>query len=347
MMKSSDHSYSESFATEEDTEGDDTYARRAHHAGSWYTSDADDLDELLSKFLADAEDDDNADDASSGGIVNACISPHAGFSYSGPTAAYSYLALKEALLTNPALRTIVVIHPSHHVYLDGCAVSGASIIETPLGNIRVDGNLRQQLLSTNKFSLMEREVDEEEHSGEMQYPYIAKIINDVNCTNGNEAKRLEIKILPIMVGSIKSNKEEAFGRLLSPYLSDRAIFTVISSDFCHWGRRFNYMPQPSKSDKNKNINEVHEYIEYLDKQGMNLIEMQRPGAFADYLREHSNTICGRHPISVWLHSLRESSSFLTYNVRFIKYAQSEKARSTRDHSVSYASAVARIAAFDG
>mmetsp|Transcript_19314 Transcript_19314/g.33907 ORF Transcript_19314/g.33907 Transcript_19314/m.33907 type:complete len:188 (+) Transcript_19314:195-758(+) len=187
---------------------------------------------------------------------------------------------------------------------------------------------------------MERKVDEEEHSGEMQYPYIAKIINDVNMSSG---KKYDVKILPIMVGSIKTSSEEAFGRLLSPYLSDRGIFTVISSDFCHWGRRFSYTPQPSKSDKT--INEVHEYIEYLDKKGMDLIEMQRPGAFADYLREYSNTICGRHPISVWLHSLHES--MLTHNVRFVKYAQSEKARSTRDNSVSYASAVARVAIFDG
>ena len=77
---------------------------------------------------------------------------------------------------------------------------------------------------------MERKVDEEEHSREMQYPYIAKIINDVNMSSG---KKYDVKILPIMVGSIKTNKEEAIGRLLSPYLSDRGIFTVISSDFCH------------------------------------------------------------------------------------------------------------------
>ena len=209
--------------------------------------------------------------------------------------------------------------------------------------MKVDNNLREQLLSTNKFDIMEQSVDEEEHSGEMQYPYIAKIINDSKIDGERSANK--IKILPIMVGSIKTNREEAFGRLLSPYLSDRGIFTVISSDFCHWGRRFGYTPQPSQSEKA--INEVYEYIEYLDKKGMDHIEMQRPGAFADYLREYSNTICGRHPISVWLHSLKESQSIYTHDVRFVKYAQSEKARSTRDHSVSYASAVARVAMFDG
>lgn len=122
------------------------------------------------------------------------------------------------------------------------------------------------------------------------------------------------------------------------------LLTLSIHAFTHMagGRRFSYTPQPSKTD---NINKIHEYIEHLDKKGMSLIEMQRPGAFADYLREYSNTICGRHPISVWLHSLRESA--LTHEVRFVKYAQSEKARTTRDHSVSYAGAVSRVAMFNG
>ena len=105
------------------------------------------------------------------------------------------------------------------------------------------------------------------------------------------------------------------------------------------GRRFRYTPQPTKADGA--INEIYEFIEYLDRKGMYLIEMQRPGAFSDYLREYSNTICGRHPISVWLHSVRES--VLAHEVWFVKYAQSEKARSTRDHSVTYAGAVSRVA----
>ena len=94
----------------------------------------------------------------------------------------------------------------------------------------MDAKLRDQLLSTDKFGIMERRVDEEEHSGEMQYPFIAKVINDANMNSGN---KYGIKILPIMVGSIKTSQEEAFGKLLSPYLSDRGVFTVISSDFCH------------------------------------------------------------------------------------------------------------------
>lgn len=106
------------------------------------------------------------------------------------------------------------------------------------------------------------------------------------------------------------------------------------------GERFSYTPQPSSDDSK----EIYEYIEYLDRMGMDHIELQRPGAFADYLRTYSNTICGRHPISVWLHSVQESA--LKHDIRFVKYAQSERARSTKDHSVSYAGAVSRVEMID-
>jgi len=314
------------------------YSRRAYHAGSWYDSDKNTLDATLSKFLADASKNITPSNNTTEGIPRACICPHAGFSYSGPTAAYSYLALKEALERNPSIRTVVVLHPSHHVYLESCAVSGASTIETPLMNLAVDDALRDQLLSTEKFEIMNQRVDERKHSGEMQYPFIAKILMSV-------CSQEEIKVLPIMVGSIRTSKEEFYGKLIASYLANESIFTVISSDFCHYGQRFSYSPRPKPSEvSEQGINELFEYIEYIDRKGMDLIELQRPGAFADYFREYSNTICGRHPIAVWLNAVVANSENGTeaLDVRFVRYAQSSRVRSNNDSSVSYASAVARV-----
>lgn len=110
-------------------------------------------------------------------------------------------------------------------------VEGASQLTTPLGNLSVDSHLREELLSTKKFDIMKQNIDEHEHSGEMQYPYIQKIINDARRECSGE--EYSIKVLPIMVGSIGVSKEESIGSLLSPFLSDQGIFTVISSDFCH------------------------------------------------------------------------------------------------------------------
>lgn len=70
---------------------------------------------------------------------------------------------------------------------------------------------------------------------------------------------------------------------------------------------------------------------------MDIIEDQDPDAFASYLRRYSNTICGRHPIAVLLHSLNCSSE--QFSVTFLNYDRSCLARSFDDSSVSYASAV--------
>lgn len=73
---------------------------------------------------------------------------------------------------------------------------------------------------------------------------------------------------------------------------------------------------------------------------------QRPGAFAEYLRETRNTICGRHAIAVWLNALARAFPLETRTavptISFVKYAQSSAAKSTRDSSVSYASAVCTL-----
>uniref|UniRef100_A0A7S1YYW4 Protein MEMO1 n=1 Tax=Trieres chinensis TaxID=1514140 RepID=A0A7S1YYW4_TRICV len=357
-------------SSDKDRGGDDgSYVRRAHHAGSWYESSPSDLDWELSGYLRDADGEGGGTEGGVTGRPRAVVSPHAGFRYSGPTAAYAYLALREALrergggsasaecekggngengsngpsLSRPigGVSTVVVLHPSHHVRLRGCAVSGASMLETPIANLPVDCDLRSELLGTGHFTVMERHVDEAEHSGEMQYPFIAKAIADAGADSGDISS---CRVLPIMVGALDTAQESHFGQILAPYLARPDIFTVISSDFCHWGRRFGYVP--SRSEESGRCNEIADFIEWLDRRGMDYIQSQAPGAFAEYLRRYSNTICGRHPIGVWLNAIttnRESETECL-DVKFVRYAQSGRVKSFNDSSVSYASAVARVAA---
>jgi AmmeMemoRadiSam system protein B len=97
-----------------------------------------------------------------------------------------------------------------------------------------------------------------------------------------------------MVGSINSEKERAYGQMLAKYFVQPRTLFVISSDFCHWGERFQYTYFDERHG------EIWKSIEDLDKQGMDLIEKLNPAAFKAYLQKTENTICGRHPISVLL-----------------------------------------------
>jgi predicted class III extradiol MEMO1 family dioxygenase len=81
-----------------------------------------------------------------------------------------------------------------------------------------------------------------------------------------------------------------------------ADFFIVSSDFCHWGSRFRYQPHDSSKGS-----AIHEYIRWLDHRGMTLIESQDITGFENYLREHRNTICGRHPICVFMRAMRHAS----------------------------------------
>lgn len=301
------------------------YVRRAHFAGSWYKSTADGLNESLSQFLTDA-DKESSDES---GLVRGLVAPHAGYSYSGATAAFCYRALTQALRATQTTTTILVLHPSHYFYLNGCAVSGASVIETPLGNLNVNRELQEEILeSSSKFTCMKQDTDEQEHSGEMQYPYIAKACKDAGFQ--------DCMILPIMVGSLDTAKEKEYGKLLAPIIGRPNVITVVSSDFCHWGSRFRYQPFV---DDEKNI---FESIEEMDRTGMKHIEMQEPGAFAAYLKQTSNSICGRHPIGVWLQAVKHNKAHVeSLDINFVRYAQSSQVRHKSDSSVSYASAVAR------
>ena len=59
--------------------------------------------------------------------------PHAGYIYSGGIAAAAYATVAPL---RQAIRRIVLIGPSHRVYLRGMAVPAASSFATPLGRSR-------------------------------------------------------------------------------------------------------------------------------------------------------------------------------------------------------------------
>lgn len=109
----------------------------------------------------------------------------------------------------------------------------------------------EELYSTNAFETMSISADEDEHSIEMQLSYIAKVMESVGPSN--------FKIVPILVGSLSTEKEEVYGQLLAKYLADPDNVFVISSDFCHWGSRFSFQHYE------KSWGEIYQSIQKLDE----------------------------------------------------------------------------------
>ncbi|KAL8162007.1 hypothetical protein V2J09_013496 [Rumex salicifolius] len=285
--------------------------RKASHAGSWYTNNPGKLSKELEGWLKECGLTKSSD-------VRGVIAPHAGYSYSGRAAAYAF-----GNIDPKNIKRVFLLGPSHHYYTPKCAVSGATIYRTPIGDLPVDVEVIDELKATWDFDVMDIRVDEAEHSMEMHLPYLAKVFEGHS-----------VKVVPILVGALSAESEATYGNLLSKYIDDPSNFFSVSSDFCHWGSRFNFQYYDKKHG------EIHNSIEALDRMGMEIIETGDPDAFKQYLLKYDNTICGRHPIGVFLHMLKHCSTKM--KVRFLRYEQSSQCKSMRDSSVSYASAAAKV-----
>ena len=195
-----------------------------HHAGSWYTDDPKHLKGQLSGRLATAVE--SLDAAKTVVPVKAIIAPHAGYSYSGPTAAWAYGAIQNK-------------NVKEFLYLDR-----PSLLFTRLRLIRLCllRYTSRQLAGRSKhkrcvkkggciciINTMSKSQDEEEHSIEMHLPYIAKIMEGCN----------RYTIVPILVGTLSASDELKYADILQKYFDNpENLFT--SSDFCHWGHRFSF-----------------------------------------------------------------------------------------------------------
>lgn len=304
--------------------------RSASHAGSWYTGDGSILDDELNGWLSAVTPDEPYPIQG----CKAVIAPHAGYAYSGPAAAWAYKSID----TKP-IKRVFILGPSHHLYIQGCALSGCEEYETPIGNLPLDLDTIKELRATNQFEALAQEDDEAEHSLEMHLPYVRKMF---------EGK--DISIVPIVVGSVSKEDEAAYGALLAPYLDREDTFCVISSDFCHWGTRFSYTfyyPSPTPGtagvrltrSSSTSANPIHTSISQLDHEAMDILTLPPAEAhtkFAAYLSKTRNTICGRHPIGVLLGAITALGK--ESRLKWVRYEQSSACETLRDSSVSYASA---------
>jgi len=293
----------------------DSSKREAYHAGSWYSGKGTELNKQLDGWLQKAQ-------LEIQGIktVKAVIGPHAGYSYCGPTAGWAYKYFQYAPSQDP-LR-VFLLGPCHHTYIKGCGLSKLKFYETPIGDIELDNETIDKLKEEGKFIYTNKATEEEEHSLEMHLPYIRKAF---------EGRK--IKLVPIMVGGLDTSAEKYYGELLAKYFDDENTVFCVSSDFCHWGSRFDFTYYKKEDGK------IYQSIEKLDKEGMSLIEKHDVKGFASYLDKTDNTICGRHPIGVLLNTIAASKYAGKLVTKFVQYAQSSQVTRADDSSVSYASSV--------
>ncbi|MCK4609011.1 MAG: AmmeMemoRadiSam system protein B [Gammaproteobacteria bacterium] len=180
--------------------------RKPAVAGLFYPADPKELRNLVLSMLAHAKSDHP--------IPKAIIAPHAGYMYSGPTAAKAYACLSQA---TSEIKRVVILGPAHRYSFQGIAAPQADSFNTPLGLVKVDHQALESILPLPQVSVSD-EAHALEHSIEVQLPFLQVVLK-------------EFSIIPLVVGT--SNAEQV-SQVLDLLWGKKDTLIVISSDLSHY-----------------------------------------------------------------------------------------------------------------
>ncbi len=136
-------------------------------SGTFYPDDAKVLTREIQQYLKEADPEEIHGD------IKGLISPHAGYMYSGPVAAWGY-----KVLSGRTYDTVIVIAPSHKSYFEGAAIIEQGGYRTPLGVVPVDEEFAAALLKKDSVVRSDVRPHQGEHALEVQLPFLQSVLKD-------------------------------------------------------------------------------------------------------------------------------------------------------------------------
>lgn len=221
--------------------------RRSFIAGSWYPGSPEALRQVVDDYLAQATLFPTSDE------LIALISPHAGYSYSGQTAAYAYRQLQ-----GRTYETVVLLGPSHRDNFGPIAISNQKYYWTPLGKVELDAEFIHALA---RRVTVQHVGQDHEHSLEIQLPFLQRALGT-------------FKLVPIMLGLpfyIVGERARATCEALANALADLArgkrVLLVASSDLSHLDNYAAVKKFDARTEELVAAFDVEGLIHYFQKDG--------------------------------------------------------------------------------
>ena len=146
--------------------------------------------------------------------VVAAIAPHAGYPYSGLTAAHTFKRLQ-----GKSPRRVVLLGCSHQFQFEGMSIYDQGGYETPLGVVTVDEAMAHHLVS--RFGNTCPESHQGEHALEVQVPFLQVALAG------------DFKLIPILFGSRPDSMHREFGVELAQCLEPDDL-VLASTDLSHF-----------------------------------------------------------------------------------------------------------------
>jgi len=150
------------------------------------------------------------------GVLVALISPHAGYIYSGSTAAMGY-----KLLSSLTFDSVVIVGPSHRELFDALSVFPGDAYRTPLGDVQIDAGLREELVQQSDEIVLSQRGHKSEHAIEVQLPFLQKVLR-------------KFKFLPIVMGNQQRKYCEILSEALAKAVEKKNVLLIASSDLSHY-----------------------------------------------------------------------------------------------------------------
>jgi AmmeMemoRadiSam system protein B len=238
-----------------------TSIRPAAVAGSFYPADAAQLRALLDHCFHSSPLGPGGKLAPHDAMIAGMV-PHAGPIYSGPCAAHLYASL------NPALRRVIILGVNHRGRGHRAALSPWQSWSTPLGEVAVDEELNANLESRIHFLKREPRAHADEHSIEVQLPFLQRMLADLTIT-------------PISLAHISGDECAEIGAVIAAYIQQHDKTLVLaSSDLSHY-------LSPRQTEE-------------LDRLALDQVLALNPDELLKVTAERHITMCGVIPTAIML-----------------------------------------------
>ncbi len=258
-------------------------------SGSFYPGTKSILEDELSKYI---------EFSSPRKKVIGLVSPHAGYIFSGRCAGRAFGTIEVP-------GTVIILGVNHHGYGHPFAVDGHDAWKTPLGEAQIHQELREKLVKDSKIFGIDSNASIQEHSLEVQVPFIQYI-------------NREAKILPITVAGGDPQRLKEAGKEIAALCKDFPgdILIVASTDMSH------YVSVERAREKDKM---AIDKILALDPDGLvNTVAMERI------------SMCGSAPTAIMLSAALELGA---KKAEIIDYTHSGKIMGDNNRVVAYLSVI--------
>jgi len=269
------------------------YIREAVVSGSFYPSNPDLLKREIEDYIKNAKIEEVT------GNIAGLISPHAGYMYSGHVAAYGYKAVSKF-----KYNTVIVLAPSHRVYIDGASIMDKGAYKTPLGTLEIDEEIAEKILIKGDIVKNNIEPHRYEHSLEVQLPFLQVVLKD-------------FKLIPIIIGGEIDLCETLSSIIYDAIKDSKKNFLVVgSTDLSH------YYPYKKAV-----------VFDGVAVKHLNAFDIK--GAIDDY-KKGSFEACGIAPMIITMYLSRMLGA---KNAKVLKYANSGDVTGDKSGVVGYVSAI--------